>query len=187
MIKSHASQSGKEESQHWEVRLGLQPAREAMFLRPHLADDTVVIFEVILCAGTDRFDMPRLVDIMSRSSMWIRNGSSLGIVHWVFFLRSNLKNPGVHRGKHNKRKGQRKVFAAWLSVVRPFLKVVQLNPFVKWKLMYECMRKCRCAWMQMRASEDVALLIYWRDQWAKHMCTPWQSTLFCSKPCWGNV
>lgn len=21
----------------------------------------------------------------------------------------------------------------------------------------------------------------------KHMCAPWQSTLFCSKPCWGNV
>lgn len=77
VIKSHASQSGKEESQHW---LGLQPAREAMFLFLHLADDTVVIFKVILCTGTDRFDMPRLVDIMSRSSMRIRNGSSLGIV-----------------------------------------------------------------------------------------------------------
>lgn len=35
---------------------------------------------------------------------------------------------------------------------------------------------------------------FWRCYWftgrisgVKHMCAPWQSTLFCSKPCWGNV
>lgn len=41
---------------------------------------------------------------------------------------------------------------------------------------------CKCGLLKTRC--------YWftgRISGVKHMCAPWQSTLFCSKPCWGNV
>lgn len=154
------SQFGREkECPHQEVQLWSEPIREVMFLCIYLPDDKAEHAECFTGQSYSFHRHRAFSQAKTCAHIEMKEKKSFSIC-WSLGRNSFASSLAVQTGH------SLQVTCSW----------TRLQNGSWWLSVWvDTLPKTRCYWFTGRIS------------WVKHMCAPWQSTLFCSKPCWANV